>query len=131
MLRRGVVHFNRGAYFEAHEAWEAAWLRASGPRAELYKGLVQCAAALHHLRRGNLEGARRLHERQRLRLAAFPPRALGIQIARLVADMDALFAALGRDPRADGVTPAMPVIELDEVEPDGEGGCPAVAGPPG
>ena len=131
MLRRGVVHFNRGEYFEAHEAWEAAWLRASGSRAELYKGLVQCAAALHHLRRGNLEGARRLHERQRLRLAAFSPRALGISIARLLADVDAVFAALGGNPRADGGTLAMPVIELDEVEADGEGGGSPAAGTPG
>ena len=130
-LRRGVDHFNRGEYFEAHEAWEAAWLGTSGPLAEFYKGLVQCAAALHHVRRRNLVGARRLHDRQRLRLAAFSPRMLGVPVARLLGDMDELFASLASDPRADSAPRAMPVIELDEVAPDGDGGGPLVAGSSG
>ena len=118
-LRRGVDHFNRGEYFEAHEAWEAAWLRASGRLAEFYKGLVQCAAALHHLRRGNLVGARRLHDRQRLRLAAFSPRTLGVPVAQLLADMDALFAAPGSEgrARASSGARAMPRIELSDQAP--------------
>ena len=118
-LRRGVDHFNRGEYFEAHEAWEAAWLRASGRLAEFYKGLVQCAAALHHLGRGNLVGARRLHDRQRLRLAAFSPQTLGVPVARLLADMDELFAAPGTDgeARTGSRARAMPRIELDDQAP--------------
>jgi hypothetical protein len=130
-LRRGVECFNRGEYFEAHEAWEAVWLRTRGPLAEFYKGLVQCAAALHHLRRGNAEGARRLHARQRVRLAAFAPRTLGVPVARLLADMDALFASpptepdavTARGPRTDAGARAMPTIALDDAadEPPGAG----------
>jgi uncharacterized protein len=130
-LRRGVDHFNRGEYFEAHEAWEAAWLGTSGSLAEFYKGLVQCAAALHHVRRSNLVGARRLHDRQRLRLAAFSPRTLGVPVARLLGDMDELFASLGSDTRADPAARAMPVIELDEVVLEDDGGSPPVAGTSG
>ena len=129
-LRRGVEHFNRGEYFEAHEAWEAVWLRARGPLAEFYKGLVQCAAALHHLRRGNADGARRLHDRGRRRLAAFAPQTLGVPVARLLADMDALFAATPiapgaattagarTAPRADARAPAMPTIALEDLADD-------------
>ena len=121
-LRRGVDHFNRGEYFEAHEAWEAAWLRSSGRLAEFYKGLVQCAAALHHLRRGNLVGACRLHDRQRLRLAAFSPRTLGVPVAQLLADMDELFAAPGSagGVRANSRARAMPSIELGDEAPSND-----------
>jgi predicted metal-dependent hydrolase len=61
----GIAHFNRGEFFEAHEMWELLWRETTGPRADFYKGLIQCAVAFHHLRRGNLDGARRVYHRQR------------------------------------------------------------------
>ena len=91
-LRRGIEHFNRGEYFEAHEVWETLWLRERGPLADFYKGLIQCAAALLHLRRGNLAGARRLYDRQRSLLSRYEPETLGIAVGRLASEMDALFA---------------------------------------
>lgn len=55
-VARGIVHFDRGAYFEAHEAWEEHW--GGGPKAErdLVKGLIKVAVAFHHLRHGNPAG---------------------------------------------------------------------------
>ena len=44
---RGMILFNAGFYWEAHEAWEALW-HAEGRRgvtAELLKGLIKLAAA--------------------------------------------------------------------------------------
>ena len=101
-LPRGIDQFNRGKYFEAHETWEQLWLRERGPLADFYKGLIQCAAALLHLVRGNLAGARQLHERQRGHLARYGPDTLGIALGELRAGMDALFASVSdetRDPR--------------------------------
>jgi hypothetical protein len=45
--RRGVVLFNAGYYWEAHEYWEALWHAhgRSGATAELLKGLIKLAAA--------------------------------------------------------------------------------------
>ena len=39
--RRGIVLFNAGYYWEAHEEWEGLWHAAgrSGPTADLLKGL--------------------------------------------------------------------------------------------
>jgi predicted metal-dependent hydrolase len=52
-LARGRVLFNSGRYFEAHEAWEEAWLVETGPvRLTLY-GLIQVAAGLHKATRQN------------------------------------------------------------------------------
>lgn len=44
---RGRDLFDRGAFFEAHEAWEAAWLLEAGSVRTALQGLIQIAAALH------------------------------------------------------------------------------------
>ena len=46
-LERGRALFNSGAHWEAHEAWEEAWLEESGEVRQLLQGLIQAAAALH------------------------------------------------------------------------------------
>jgi uncharacterized protein len=113
---QGVAHFNRGEFFEAHEVWEVLWRETPGPSADLYKGLIQCAVALHHLRRGNLDGARRVYQRQRQYLSRFSPTTLGVPVADLLARMDALFAPLlaaAPGERADIDLARIPTIDLE------------------
>src|ERR1700686_4737222 len=44
-LKRGIDLFNRGDYWEAHEAWEQEWMPdRKGPDAGFYKGLIQVSA---------------------------------------------------------------------------------------
>jgi hypothetical protein len=47
----GVARFDAGAYWDAHEAWERAWLDfGNGPEDDaeiVLRGLIQLAAALH------------------------------------------------------------------------------------
>ena len=62
-----VRNWNDERYFEAHEVLEERWRRTGDPGE---RALIQCAAALHHLRRGNAAGTRKL-----LRAAAAPLRA--------------------------------------------------------
>lgn len=57
-LTRGLEQLRRRAWFGAHEALEAAWGRATGPRRTALQGLVHAAVALVHLERGNRAGAR-------------------------------------------------------------------------
>lgn len=54
----GARHFNRGEFFEAHEAWEHAWHRAGGEFRLYLQGLVQLAVGFHHARRHNMAGMR-------------------------------------------------------------------------
>ncbi len=49
---RAVALFNAGAYFEAHEDWEALWHEADGSERRWLQGLIQLAAAFVHFERG-------------------------------------------------------------------------------
>jgi hypothetical protein len=55
---RGVVLFNDGYYWEAHEAWEPLWhaLGRSGPQADAIKALIKLAAAGVKVREGQPHG---------------------------------------------------------------------------
>jgi hypothetical protein len=68
----GVEHFNAMRFWEAHEAWEHLWLPADGEVVEFYQGLIQLAAAYHHMRRGTFSGATRLFDASLRRLQPFP-----------------------------------------------------------
>jgi predicted metal-dependent hydrolase len=97
----GAQLFDRGAYFEAHEAWEDEWRIATGERRGLLHGLILLAAALHHRTRGNMGGAKRLLARARAALSALPAICEGI-------DVDALRSRIQADrlpPDAPGALP--------------------------
>jgi predicted metal-dependent hydrolase len=126
----GIERFNRGEYFEAHEAWEAVWLETGGPLSDFYKGLIQSAVAIYHFRRGNSAGARRLYEGQRRLLAPYAPRTLGLAVGPLLAAMEELFAPLLAAAPGEKVEPDLakiPRISLDPLPP----GPAADAGPRG
>lgn len=57
---KGCGDFNVGRFFECHEWFEELWQEEHGAVRDLYKGLIQLAAAFVHLSRGNFVGADRL-----------------------------------------------------------------------
>jgi hypothetical protein len=59
----GIRLWNQGAWFACHEAFEALWMEKTAPHRDIYKALVQMAAAMHHAERGNSSGAARLFSR--------------------------------------------------------------------
>jgi predicted metal-dependent hydrolase len=83
----GIRWFNKREFFQAHETWEGLWLEERGPSRRFYQGLIQVAVCLHHFRRGNTRGARKLYRTSRDYLQDYRPRHLGL-------DLDALFDAL-------------------------------------
>lgn len=75
-LSEGVDLFNSRDFYAAHEAWEADWLVT---RDEFLRGLIQLAAAYHHVNRGTAgAGAVRLFDAALRRLSAFPPFHMGV-----------------------------------------------------
>ena len=80
----GIAHFNASRFFQAHEAWEEAWRKASNsPDEAFFKGLAQLGAAYTHYVRGNAHGARVLLERALERIALYGPAHLGLDVAGL------------------------------------------------
>jgi predicted metal-dependent hydrolase len=104
----GLAAYAAGEPFEAHELLEPAWMGTDDlAERALHQGLIKVSAACVHAGRGNpagiiknLAGARR-----HLSLAAPVAGAWGIDLAALLADVDARLA----DPALAATAPA-PVI---------------------
>ncbi len=80
-LEEGGALHNAARYFEAHEAWEAAWLREGGDAKRLLQGLIQVAAGYHKaLARGEPGGAARLLAAGLAKLAPFPEAFAGLRL---------------------------------------------------
>jgi predicted metal-dependent hydrolase len=93
LLRRGRALFHGGRAFAAHECWETVWRSTDPEPRDLFQGLVQLAAAFHHLdRRGRPDVARRVLAKARRRLAAVEPVAAGAAGVRLAALLPQLAA---------------------------------------
>ena len=87
LLQAGIFFFNDGRYFEAHEAWEDMWRITRGPLRLFYQGLVQAAVGLHHLSRGNLNGARAQLQKALSKLEQYPPQFCNINNGKLAEDL--------------------------------------------
>lgn len=95
---RGIDHFNRGEYFEAHEVWEDLWIEINDERKGFYHGLIQAAVALHHARRANPNGARSLYRRMKANLEGYLPAYEGLDLQSFLARMEAACAPVFEDP---------------------------------
>jgi uncharacterized protein len=84
LLQEGLVLFNRGQYYEAHEVWEDLWRATDGPLRLSYQGLVQSAVGLHHRSRANRLGAEALLHRAIRNLEKDPTVETRIDIPDLV-----------------------------------------------
>lgn len=104
-LRHGARLFNRGQWWEAHEAWEAEWLRAEGQERRFIQGLILLAAALHkRWHHGSL--TERNYHKALVKLSEFPDIYGGIELALLKAEVR---RALDEE----GVLPQLPLTDPD------------------
>ncbi len=108
LLQRGLVLFNRGEFFEAHEVLEDVWRPWQGPERIFLQGLIQVAVALHHHSTGNLVGARSLLHRAANNLRGFPPVCCGIELNPLRESLEAWQNALDNNDEV----PAYPKLEI-------------------
>ncbi len=113
----GVACFNRRDFFNAHEAWEELWTDYHGPSRTFYQGLIQVAVCLHHFGRRNTRGARKLYISSRRYLEPYRPLHEGIDLDRLLGQMDRCCAEIASSeehfPRGELDPHLIPTIELD------------------
>jgi uncharacterized protein len=88
-LARGLELARSGRYFEAHEAFEEAWRAAPAAERDFFQGLVHVVVAWYQGGRGNTVGCGRQLEKARRRLAPFAPSHRGVDVAALLAQLDA------------------------------------------
>ena len=110
LLARGIEHFNRGEFFEAHEVWEEAWTPERDPRRLFLQSLIHVAVGSYHATRGNPAGACRQLRKALRKMAAFVPEYESVNTARLSRDARALLelveagASVARYPVIEGGT---------------------------
>jgi hypothetical protein len=113
----GILLFNAGDFFEAHEVWEDLWADSHGPERRFYQGLIQAAVGLCHFGNGNLGGAVKLYRSARDYMEACGSPFLGLDNGDFWRRMEVCFrpllgsAAADRTARPD---PALvPKIDLE------------------
>ena len=110
-LAEGIELFNRGRYWEAHEAWERDWMPGrKGPESGFYKGLIQVAAGCLHYTRRNKRGAVNKWKSGADYLRPYLPSHRGVHLQPLVAAVDGYLSAISGPTWPDLV---MPVIQSE------------------
>lgn len=93
---QGILLFNDGRYFEAHEELEAAWREERGKVRELYQGILEAAVTYLHIRRGNYEGAIKVYGRSMKWLDGWPEICRGAEVGQLRRDLSAAITEIRR-----------------------------------
>jgi predicted metal-dependent hydrolase len=94
-LARGLELIRSGEFFAAHEILEDAWRAAEEPERDFYQGLVHVAVAWYQAGRENRVGCERQLEKAARRLGPYAPAHRGLDVAALLASVE---AARGRFP---------------------------------
>lgn len=108
---RGIELFNAGRFFESHEALEEIWMKSEGAERELLHALIQSAAALHHIQRGNLKGASSVYQRARRKLSALPRNILLLDTQDFAEQLERFFDAVLNRLKP---IPSLPTIQLQD-----------------
>jgi predicted metal-dependent hydrolase len=84
LLETGIILFNSGKFYEAHEVWEDLWRETEAPLKTCYQGLIQAAVGMYHLSNLNEVGAASQLQKSIRNLEAGGAAAPGLDIAGLV-----------------------------------------------
>ena len=95
---RGVQLFNAGRHFDAHEEWEHLWRSCPQSDRRFVQSLIHAAVALYQWGRGHATAARTQLARGTAKAAEYPPAHLGVDAARLWADVAAALDSTGGGP---------------------------------
>ena len=83
MFAQGVILFNDGEFFEAHEIWEDAWNLSTGADRPFLQGLIILAVARLKAEKGNANGTARLLKRTLQYFGRCPDLYRGMDVAGL------------------------------------------------
>jgi uncharacterized protein len=88
-FKRGLEEIRAGRYFEAHEELELAWRAAAPEERDFFQGLVHVAVAWYQAGRGRPVATASQLEKAARRLAPYSPRHRGVDVAHVLAQVEA------------------------------------------
>ena len=88
-FKRGLEAIRARRYFEAHEELEEAWRAASAEERDFFQGLVHVAVAWYQAGRGRPVATGSQLEKAGRRLAAFAPEHRGVDVDRILTQVEA------------------------------------------
>lgn len=93
---KGLELFDHGEYFECHEVIEDLWLEvpSEDPYRDLYKGVIQAAAAIYQKERNIMSGALGLYKTSVVYLNKYKPSALGLNVNKFIKNLQSHFETL-------------------------------------
>ncbi len=59
-MEQGILEFNRGFYWEAHESWEQGWVKLPEPDRSWMKAMIQVCGVFVHIQKRRPDPALRL-----------------------------------------------------------------------
>ena len=88
-FKRGLEAIRAGRYFAAHEELEEAWRAAPPDERDFFQGLVHVAVAWYQAGRGRPVATASQLEKAARRLGPFAPAHRGVDIAGVLAQVEA------------------------------------------
>lgn len=92
----GMILFNEGKFFEAHEELETAWREEMGVIRDLYRGILQISVTYLHITRGNYEGAVKVYGRSQKWLNGWGEVCRGIKIGEFQSNAEQVMQEVQR-----------------------------------
>lgn len=114
----GLALAARGAWFEAHEAFETAWRACTADERDFFQGLVHVVVSSYQRERGKPIAAERQRVKALRRLAAFAPRYRDIDVGLLLEALERSEPDLRQQLIQTGAQPGVTVEEEQEPERD-------------
>jgi uncharacterized protein len=116
--QHGLALARAGSFFEAHEAFEAAWRACATDERDFFQGLVHVVVSAYQRGRGRPVAAESQRLKALRRLAAFAPAHRGLDVGLLVAALERAEA----DPREHLIErdAEPPVAVEEEQQPEGD-----------
>ena len=87
LFERGLTEYEKGDYFEAHEAWEDLWSDYNFDDRIFVQGLIQLAVSFVHLGNGNMIGAKNLLKKSQNKFFDYKGIHRGINVDDLKSSM--------------------------------------------
>src|SRR5262245_14896838 len=120
--KRGLELSQRGEFFHAHEAFEAAWRAADPSERDFFQGLVHVVVSAYQRGRGKPVGATRQREKALRRLGPYAPVHRGLDVAGVLAALEGPEADLREQLVERDAQP--PVAMEEEEQPEHDEGDP-------